>query len=379
VVTNRATADETVAGPDEPIPYTRMRNLRLTGPPLDDPQQIIGWLGAVQAQDYGPAKWALAQRGNGLTDRSLDRLFAAGAILRTHVLRPTWHFVRPADIRWLLELTGPRVHVLNAHMYRQVGLDAAGRAKSEAVIAGALRGGNHLTRNELAEVLERAGISARGFRLAYILMSAELNGTICSGPLRGKQHTYALLDERVPRTEGLTRDAALAELTLRYFTSHGPATGKDFRTWSSLTVPDVGAGLEMVASRLQHADVDGTRYWFAGPWHTEAPPSPSVYLLQGYDEYFMGYTESKYLVDLSGVARMTSGDRPIFNHVVLLDSQVVGHWRRTVGKGSVSIEAALYRPFNRCEAAALQRAAEKHAEFLELPGSLLTRALPVAR
>jgi winged helix DNA-binding protein len=348
----------------ESIAHSRMRNLRLTGPPLRTPEKTVARLGAMQAQEYGPAKWAIAQRATGVTDAAMDQLFADGTILRTHVLRPTWHFVRPADIGWLLALTGPRVHALNAYMYRQLGLDSAVHNTCEALLVEALRGGNRLTRKELGAILERAGIAASGMRLAYILMSAELNGLICSGPLRGRQHTYALLEERAPRTDRLSRDESLAELTLRYFTSHGPATAKDFRTWSSITADDVRNGLEMVGSRLENAVVNDVRYWFAGPLRHPPPPAPTVHLLQGYDEYIMGYTETKYLLDLSGVARMTTRDRAVFNHVVILDSQVAGHWKRTVRTDSVSIEVALYHSFTEAQTRALQAAADTHAAFL---------------
>ena len=193
------------------------------------------------------AKWSVAQRARGVTDSAVDRAFADGAILRTHILRPTWHFVLPADIRWLLALSAPRVHALNASYYRKAELDRGLFARSEAALARALKR-RHLTRTELAVVLDRVGIRASGLRLAYILMHAELEAVICSGAPRGKQQTYASFDERVPPAKPLHRDEALAELTARYFTSRGPATVKDFARWCSLTVSDARAGVEMVAA-----------------------------------------------------------------------------------------------------------------------------------
>src|SRR3954447_736776 len=100
------------------LAHRRMHNLRLSGPPLASVEDAVRWLGAVQSQDYGPAKWSIGQRTIGVDDGDLDRAFDEGALLRTHVLRPTWHFVLPADIRWMLALTAPRVHALNAYMYR---------------------------------------------------------------------------------------------------------------------------------------------------------------------------------------------------------------------------------------------------------------------
>ena len=164
------------------------------------------------------------------------------------MLRPTWHFVLPRDIRWLLELTGPRVRALNAGMQRKAGLDAAVFRKAEQVLGAALSAGKYLARDELRIELNRAGLRTEGeFRFAYLLMHAELDGLICSGPRRGKQFTYALLDERAPTARTHDREQALVELTRRYFGSRGPATAHDFAKWSGLTVADARRGWSMCA------------------------------------------------------------------------------------------------------------------------------------
>jgi DNA glycosylase AlkZ-like len=357
----------------EDIPHWRLRNLRLEGAPLQAPEDVVGWLCAVQSQDFGPAKWSLAQRTGGVGDAAVDRAFADGAILRTHVLRPTWHFVLPADIRWMLELTGPRVHALNAYYYRQLGLDEDTLRRSNALLTDALQGGVHLTRKQLAATLERGGVALGGFRLGYLLMHAELRGIVGSGAPSGKQQTYALLEERAPRAEPRTRDQALAELTLRYYSSHGPATVKDFGWWSSLTVADIRRGLELVGPRLQHEVVDGVAYWFAGSAPAAPPASPTVHLLQGYDEYLVGYSQSKPLLNLAG--RTLVQDRPVFNGVVILDGQVAGHWKRTLGGGAVAFEVALYEPFDDAQAKALQAAAERQGEFLGLSATVATTGI----
>jgi hypothetical protein len=353
----------------------RLHSLGLWPPRFERPEEVVGWLGAVQSQDYGPAKWSLGARSRGVGDAAVERAFADGAILRTHVLRPTWHFVLPEEIRWLLRLTAPRVHALNGYQYRQLGLDGAVLKRSSALLAGALRGGNRLTRRQLGEVLERAGIATGGFRLAYVLINAELEGVVCSGGLSGRQHTYALLNERAPQARDLGHDQALAELTRRYFTSHGPATAKDFRWWSSLTAAEVDRGLEMASAQLEQEVVDGVRYWYAAPPPRAAAPSPTVHLLQAYDEYLVGYSQSKYLLDASGTARVLTRDRPVFNHVVVLDTQVAGHWKRTLRKDSVLIEAALYEEFDDAQARALQAAADRHGAFLGLAATVQTRRI----
>jgi hypothetical protein len=359
-----------------------LRTLRLAEPRDSAPEDVVGWLGAVQSQDYGPAKWAVGQRIRGAmsTDAAIDRAFNAGSILRTHVLRPTWHFVLPADIRWLLDLTGARVLAQNVYMCRREGLDDATQATANALFARALQGGKHLTRKELELVLTTGGIAAAtGFRIGYLLMNSELRGLICSGALSGKQHTYALLDERAPPAQArrLNRDEALAELTRRYFTSHGPATIKDFRWWSSLKVTEIRAGLAMVAHQLEHADIDGATYWFGLPPPVTRPPSPTVHQLQGYDEYIVGYSETKFALDSAGTARATAGNDVIFNMIVLLDSQVAGHWKRTLKRDAVHIEIALYTPFDAAQTDALYAACARHAEFLGL--DLTVAVSPIVR
>lgn len=353
------------------IVHRRMYNQRLRGVPFDTPEQAVGWLGAVQSQEYGPAKWSVGQRVAGVDDAAVERLVADGAILRTHLLRPTWHFVLPADIRGMLRVTAPRVHALNAFHYRQQGLDEAVLDRCTTAISDALRGGNHLTRTELGAVLEKAGITASGFRLAYILMNAELNAVVCSGALRGKRHTYALLDERVPPAATPAYDEALADLTLRYFTGHGPATRNDFKWWSSLTLAEIDRGLDLVSSRLESAVIDGRTCWFAASAPHPEPVSPDVELLQGFDEFF-SYGETKYVVAPPGAGGSADQDRPAFFHAVILDGRLAGHWKRTIKKDTVILDAALYAPFDDAQTDALHAAADRHGRFLGLAATVQT-------
>src|SRR5712691_6941388 len=267
------------------IAHQRLHNQRVAGAPFEKPVDAVTWLGAVQAQDFAGAKWALGLRMQGATDESIEQAFADGTIFRTHVMRPTWHFVSPADIRWLLALTAPRVHAASAYHSRRLELDEVAFRSTNAVLTNALQGGKQLTRDELASTLQQAGIVTEGEqRVTYIMMRAELDGIICSGARRGKQFTYALLEERAPQARTLERDEALAELTRRYFTSHGPATLQDFVWWSGLTGADARVGLAMVKSQLMHEVVDGQTYWLSTAMPTAKDMSPTAYLLPNFDE-----------------------------------------------------------------------------------------------
>jgi hypothetical protein len=353
-----------------------MGSVLLVGEPaLSAPADVVRWFGAVQAQDFGPAKWSLGERLPGTTDAEVQRSFDAGDFLRTHALRPTWHFVAPDDIRWLLRLTAPRVHATNAYVYRRVGLDAGAFAKAHDLLVEVLRGGAHRTRKDLAAVMDAAGLPSTGFGLGYLLMHAELDGLICSGPARGKQQTYALLEERVPAVPELDPDEALAELVTRYFTSHGPATAKDLRWWSSLTLADIARGVALAGHRLRHEVVDGVSYW-SGWQETASFASPTVHLVQGYDEYVVAFAESKYVLDVSGTARALPPGTVVPNGVVLLDGQVAGHWKRTSTRDTLRVEAVLYRAFTVAEAGALDAAAARQAAFLNLRPRVATSQLP---
>jgi hypothetical protein len=302
--------------------------------------------------------------------RWYDRAFAEGAILRIHVIRPTWHFVSAADIRWILEISAPRVHALNAYYYRQLGVDASLAARTTKLFARSLEGGRQLTRKEMATTLQNAGVSANGIKLAYLLMHAELDGVICSGALRGKQHTHALLADRAPKAKTLDRDEALTEFTRQYFVSRGPVTLKDYLGWSSLTATQGKAGLEMVKDQLEHEVVDGRTYWFAEPKTNRPPKSPVVDLVQGYDEYVMSYSESRDVLFMPGPSSARPLDRTAFYHAILLDGRLAGHWRHVLEKNKVIIETQLNRRFGPTEKQALRVSVERYGTFLGVPAVL---------
>jgi hypothetical protein len=359
-----------MAAPSTDVLTRRLQNQKLTSADRLTATQLVTWLGAVQAQDFPAAKWALGLRGTGLGDADIEQAFNDGKILRTHVLRPTWHFVSPEDIRWILSLTGPRVHALNAHYYRQAGLDEKTITKSYAMIQRSLAGGKHLTRVELAERLKRAKISAEGLKLTYLMMHAELEGVICSGPRHDKQFTYALLDERAPKTKPITRDEALARLVQRYFTSHGPATLRDFTCWSGLLVRDAKIGIALAKKALVEETIDGRLHWSAtsAPAPTKPRASPA-YLLPNYDEYLIAYKD-RPAADSSRAANMEARSGGAFPHHLVIDGRLAGSWRRTVKANSVAIEVAPYRALSKAHARAVTGEADCYGEFLNMPVEL---------
>lgn len=349
------------------IAHQRLHNQLITQRTFDKPADVVQWMGAVQAQDFAAAKWAIGLRMNNATDNDIEQAFTNGAILRTHVMRPTWHFVSPSDIRWLLALTAPRVSALLGYYDRQLELDDATFQQSNTALTKALQGGKQLTRTELASTLQQVGIvTENGQRMTQLMMHAELDGIVCSGARRGKQFTYALLDERVPQTRKLDHDEALAELVKRYITSHGPATMQDFSWWSGLTSAEAKAGLEMNASQVFSESVNGQTYWFTESTPLAQDTSPTAYLLPNYDEYTVSYKNRSAVLNIAHTNKLAVRDNVLFNHVIVLDGQVIGTWKRTLTKDTVFIVLSPFTPLNTDEMQVIAAAAEQYSAFLGL-------------
>ncbi|HEY3222075.1 MAG TPA: winged helix DNA-binding domain-containing protein [Gemmatimonadales bacterium] len=350
------------------IAQRRLNNQHLVAPTLTDAVAVVRALAAVQAQDYGGGKWAIAQRIKRLgKDADIEQAVASGAVLRTHVLRPTWHFVLPEDVRWMLELTARRVAGAMASYNRKLGLDAKMFRKSHAALERALQDGQHLTRTELAAALRRAGVQAStGQHVGNLLLQAELDRVIISGARRGKQFTYALFDTRVPAAAPRDRDEALHDLARRYFATRGPATVQDFAWWSGLTVADAARGVAAAAGFLARETHEGRRdYWHAPTARAAARAARVAHLLPNYDEYFVGFKDRSAF---SERLRRTLSHHPVdalMGHVVVVGGQIVGGWRRTVSK-TVAVELDLLVPLTVPERTLVRRAAERFGEFLGL-------------
>jgi len=348
------------------VPQRRLRSQRLVGDGFRRIADAVTWLGAVQAQDYALAKWALGLRVPGATDDEVEQAFADGAILRTHVLRPTWHFVTPADIRWLLALTAPRVQQVNASVYRKIEIDRDVVRRSRAALVRALRGHRYCQRDELRGALQKSGVRVSGeLRMSYLLMHAELDGVVCSGPRQGKQFTYALLDERVPSAKAVDRRDALVELARRFFTSRGPATPHDFAKWSGLTLADARQGLEGAGRALACDAIDGRTYWFASrPAGQASMRTPTAHLLSIYDEYISGYKDRRAIITAAHATRLRAMGGAL-TAIVIVNVRVAGTWKRRFERKAVVVSVDLFGPLTRAEQTAVRSAERNFVEFLQ--------------
>ena len=323
-------------------------------------------LAAVQAQDFTAAKWSLGLRVKKSTNADIERAFNDGRILRIHVMRPTWHFVMPEDIRWMLELTAPRLKSLLAASNRRIGLDEALLAKSNAAIVKALEGHRYLTRQELKTILNDIGIKTDVQQLAHAIMHAELDGLICSRPKRGTQFTYALLDERVGKSARISREEAPKKVALSYFTSHGPAQQKDFSWWSGLTEKEAENAIDLIGSHLDRETVNGKEYWFA-PWEPGAiPDSPTALLLSVYDEYTIAYKDRSDLSEAREIERMIAMGNSL-TAVLILDGKVAGTWKKRMKSQAVEIRLDPFRILDDDERDAVEAEASRYGRFFGVP------------
>jgi hypothetical protein len=349
------------------IPQLRLHNQCITRTGQRQAADLVAWLGAVQAQEFGPAKWALGLRlPRTSTEATVGSAFDAGLILRTHVMRPTWHFVAAPDIRWMLELTATRVHQVLSHYRRRLGLDDASCRRATTLFERALD--EPLTRRELGIRLARAGIAVTSLPLAMLTIYAELEGVMCSGPRRGTHHTYARLADRAPGARRLPRDEAVAVLTRRYFRSHGPATIRDFVWWSGLRTPDAKRGLDMIGA-TPHL-LDGCTYWQVEGRSRTATAGAPLHLLPIYDEYLVSYRDRAAVPH--GPTSVPSQSRgPVtFQHALVIAGQVAGTWRTGRGDSGMSIEVIPLRKLTRTERGWLETAIERYSRFLGAPVSV---------
>jgi hypothetical protein len=345
-----------------PIPLRRLAAQQITRHDFARPAEVVAWLGAVQAQDWAGAKWAVGLRlpDGRATDEAIERAVDEGSLVRIHAFRWTWHLVAPRDVRWILAHVAPGLLRKFARRHRELGIDVETTKRSHAALAKALRG-THMTRAELARVLERARVSTTGPRLSHLLGMAELDAVVCSGARRGKQATWALLDERVaPSKTRDPRDAA-AELARRYFRSRGPATLNDFRWWSGMAAAEARAALESVESKLSRETIDGSVHYWDAPIRAEA--STGAHLLPPFDEYLVAYQNRDAVLAPEHVKRMNAGGG-MLGACIVCDGRVVGIWRRTLGRAAVTVEQTLFGRAPAARTRAIGLAVERYAAFV---------------
>lgn len=335
----------------------RLINQRLAGTKLTTPQQLVKWMGCIQAQDYGMAKWAIGCRLQHSTAAAIEQDFNEGKVLRTHVLRPTWHFISPEDIRWMLKLSAPKVKTIARPYHQQLEIDNALLRKSKKIITRVLAEHKKLTRPQLTEALKKEKINTSDSRMGHLLMDAELDALICSAGRIGRQFAYGLLDEQAPNTIQLSDEEAIARLAGIYFPSRGPASVQDFAWWAGLTLTDARKGLEAHKHDLHSASLNGFEYWFSPSGNLTT--SSSTCLLPAFDEFTVAYKYRDDVLDPQFAASCFYGLKP----VVLHNHKIAGAWQRIEKGKDIHVEVLPFRPKKSVPARALDGARKKYVSF----------------
>lgn len=344
------------------ISSIRLFNQQITAGSSTSVRQLLNHMGAMQAQDFNQAKWAVGLRLPHFTEKQIEEAFNRGEILRTHLMRPTWHFVSPEDIYWLVGLSAKQIKSAMKARNRQLELTEEDFKASQEVMVKALEGNRYLTRDELSEFLNDAGISTKEQRLPHILMEAEIDRIICSGPLKGKKQTYALLAERVPNKIELSTEEALALLARKYFTSHGPATLADFTWWSGLPVSQARKAITMNDKNLHSEIVDGETYWLANQEISTSTPPNSAFLLPAFDEYLVSYKNREAAIGSKDLPKAVSNNG-IFWPISVINGRISGLWKKTVKKDTITIELEAFRVHSSAEKKMLKQAAKAFENF----------------
>jgi hypothetical protein len=346
------------------IAALRLVSQQIIGTKITTVKDMLGRMGALQAQDYAMVKWAVGVRFPKTTDQAIETAINKGEILRTHVLRPTWHLVSAENIYWMLALTAPQIKSSLKYRHTELEISEAVTAQSNRLIENTLRDGAHLTRDELVAELEKAGLINDTSRAYHLLLLAELDGIICSGAIIDRKQTYALLEKRIPRLKPLSREEALARLAKLYFSSRGPASVEDFVWWSRLSVGDARRALAMVKSDLTSETVYSQAYWFSNDISFPDTSKEEVSLLPAFDEFIISYKDRTASLPLANFHRAVSSNG-IFRPVIVVDGQVIGIWKRTLKKNKVIVETEFFQQPGKTTVSLVEQAAETYGCFLE--------------
>jgi hypothetical protein len=342
-------------------PNIRMINQHISGNKLDTPKDLLSQMGAIQAQDYAMSKWAIGLRIKNATEQQLNQAIDEGEILRTHLLRPTWHFVAAEDLNWIRKLTAPAIKASMKTRNRELELSNEVFKKSHKVIKAALKGSNTLTREELTFLLNKANIRTDNNRASHIFMEAELDGIICSGRTKGNKLTYALIGDRVRKSISISNDEAIKKLAHIYFASRGPAELDDFAWWSGLTK-------SIIKNALALSDTDTSRHKLDSLWSKHSPsqtdtPKNSVYLLPAFDEYMISYKDRSAII-LFVDHRKTISSNGIFHPLIVENGIIIGVWKRTIRKDKILVEAETFKPLNKKIKEYIEIEAIRYGNFL---------------
>jgi hypothetical protein len=348
------------------IANQRLYNQRITGMKHVSPIEVVRELGAVQAQDYHQAVWGIGLRTQSAKISDVEQALNDRKIVLTWPMRGTIFFVPAEDAKWMLKLTASRFQTHDKKKQAELELDEGTLHRCSTIIGNALSGCSPVSRPKLMDLLEEAGINTKNGRGYYILGYLGRTGMICFGPHEGKQQSFVLLDEWVPKSRELTLEESLAELALRYFTGHGPATIQDFAWWVGLTLTEAKRGFEAVKSNLRLDFVNGTEYWSSVTTPAVSADTDSVVLLPGFDEYYLGYKDRSAIIETEHDAKIVPHRNGVFQPMMVAGGEVVGVWKREIKRSGIEITFSPFSLRNDREEEFME-AAKQYSDFVGMP------------
>lgn len=348
------------------IPFRRLQSLQVVDSRFSTPGELVQWLGAVQAQDYTSGKWAIGARLPGITDTDVEHAIAQKQIVRTWPMRGTLHFVPARDAKWMLHLMARKIIQADATRRKHLGITEEQLAQAMQTIQQTLGGNNCLLRSELLQAIDKAGVSTANQRGYHLLAYAAWSGLICLGPRSGKQPTFVLLDEWVPNSVELTKEAALTEIAVRFAQSHGPATVQDLARWTKLSVTECRQGLQGAGNQLKSIDVDGVTYWMQPDAPALPPAVHGTFLLPAFDEFILGYKDRSAVLPTDHETKIVPGGNGVFLPIIVSDGQVIGIWKRTIAK-KITMEVLLFAAPTPDQKRDITAEATRFAEFAGVP------------
>lgn len=345
------------------ITNIRVLSQQLSTSQFDQPKELVKWMGAIQAQEYNMAKWAIGARLKSGSLQQVEESLKRGEIIRTHIMRPTWHFVPAEDLRWMSQLSGHRVKDAYDSYARKFGIPESTHTTCSKLFEIILRDNNHLTKQEISNELNRAGVLHDPHIAHYFINRAEAMGLICSGIDKNKKITYALLDERIPPTKELHKDEALAELARRYFRSHSPASLQDFLWWSGLTITETRKAINLISTELNKDRFASQELFVHQSWVDHQPCDDVLHFLPPFDEYLISYKDRSAALNPKHYPKAFN-NFGTFYPVILHNGKIIGNWEKVTKKGEVTIETTFFEKGTKVEKKLLEEAEKKYSSYL---------------
>lgn len=324
----------------EQISNIRLLNQQLFRSSFEKPDELVEWMGALQAQDLPMSLLAIALRTKNATVKSIEHAFNEGKLIRTHLMRPTWHIVSHRDIYWMLDLTTVQIKRTVGGRHNELELSREILSKANRLLENHLEN-TTLSRDEIKAIFHENMLRTDENRLSHLLFNAEMEQIICNGKVKGRLQTYALLAEKVPVKVTLPREEALIKLGRTFFKSHGPATMADFVWWSGLPVKDIRRVMEELKSEMQMIKFEDNDFYFYEDSRTNSSLKSGIFLLPSYDEFFISY-QSKHISIKPEHRTKAASMNGIFKPVIVQNGEITGTWKTSGTKKGITLEPLFF-------------------------------------